>query len=106
MPQSPATLPNIPNRTILNLSSTRHVNNVQFLCKLLVINPMTAGSLVFNDCPDVGSANISNTVYTLAFGNAALNVIGAVIDLNVPLFNGLTCSSIGAAGNFTVTYAL
>ena len=108
MPQTHigGTPPTVSNKTELNLNVTKNVNNAaKMLNKVIVVSPMTAGSLVLNDCQSTGAASAANTIYTIAFGNAAINVVGAAIDLEIPLFSGLTCSAIGEGGVFVLTYS-
>ena len=106
MPQYPPQAANLPNEVVKNLTGTRNINNeAGYVCKVIVIAPMTAGTFTLNDSGDIPGANAGNVVYSLAFGNAQLNVAGAVIPLDIPLVNGLTCSALGAGGVFVVTYA-
>jgi hypothetical protein len=107
MPQYPPTSRIVPNEVVTNLTGTRNINNsASMVCKVIVLSPMTAGSFTLNDAGDIPGSNAGNTIYTLPFGNANLNVGGQTIELNIPIAAGLTCSALGAGGVFAVTYSI
>lgn len=80
----------------LNMTAAAVVKTgVGRLVKISVISGgTTSGSFVFNDCATVGAATAANQVFTLPFGATA----GTIIELDLPVTNGLVLSAVPGAG--------
>ena len=77
----------------------------QTIIYIIVLQPMTSGSFVLNDCRHLARADAWNEVFGFDANDPDHNYAGSIIQVGLRLMRGLVCSESGPGGEFiTIHY--
>jgi hypothetical protein len=103
----PATISNIGGaNAALNVTAAKVIKATPGSVMRVIVQVVpSAGSLTLNDNNATGGTNVAaNQIFTALFGTTPLLVAGTVITLECPCLTGITVSSVGTGGVYTITY--